>query len=102
MWVEFSSLPGLAGPAFLLFFFLEVMGIKLRDSHLLGKNAITWTVVGNSEGNKVAETTLQKAGIFIMLADSGEIISQSPEPRSVSGDELYTPQVGNVTEGFLQ
>jgi hypothetical protein len=37
-----------------------------------------------------------------MLADSGEISSQSPEPRSVSGDELYTPQVGYVTRGILQ
>jgi hypothetical protein len=37
-----------------------------------------------------------------MLADSGEIISQSPEPQSVSGDELYTPQVGDVTRGVLQ
>jgi hypothetical protein len=40
----------------------------------------TRNVVGNSEGNKVTETTLQEAGIFIMLVGSGEIISQSPEP----------------------
>jgi hypothetical protein len=58
--------------------------------------------VGNCEGNRVTETTLQEAGIFITLADSGEIISQSPEPQSVSGDELYTPQVVYVTSGFLQ
>jgi hypothetical protein len=38
------------------------------------------TVAGNSEGKKVNETTLQEAGIFIMLADSGEIISQSLGP----------------------
>jgi hypothetical protein len=37
-----------------------------------------------------------------MLADSGEIIIQNPEPQSVSGDELYTPQVVYVTRGFLQ
>jgi hypothetical protein len=29
---------------------------------------------------------------FIMLADSGQINSQSPEPWSVSGNELYTPK----------
>jgi hypothetical protein len=50
------------------------------------------SVAGNGEGNKVTKTTLQEAGIFIMLADSREIISQSPEPGSESGDELYTPQ----------
>jgi hypothetical protein len=50
-------------------------------------------IAGNGEGNKVTETTLQEAGIFIMLADSGEIFTQNPEPQSVSGDELYTPQV---------
>jgi hypothetical protein len=37
-------------------------------------------VAGNGEGNKVKETTLQEAGIFIMLADPEEMISQSPEP----------------------
>jgi hypothetical protein len=50
------------------------------------------SVAGNSKGNKVTETTLQEAGIFITLADSGEIISQSPETRSESGNELYTPR----------
>jgi hypothetical protein len=39
---------------------------------------------------------------FIMLADSGEINSQNPKPQSVSGDELYTPQMVYVTRGFLQ
>jgi hypothetical protein len=34
------------------------------------------TVAGNGEGNKVTKITLQEAGIFITLADSGEIISQ--------------------------
>jgi hypothetical protein len=34
---------------------------------------------------------------FIILAYSGEINSQSPEPRSESGKELYTPQVVYVT-----
>jgi hypothetical protein len=38
---------------------------------------------------------------FIMQADSREINSQSPEPWSVSGDGLYTPQVGNVTREFF-
>jgi hypothetical protein len=37
---------------------------------------------------------------FIILAYSGEINSQSPEPRSESGKELYTPQVVYVTWGF--
>jgi hypothetical protein len=64
--------------------------------------SVRWHVAGNSEGDKVTETTLQEAGIFITLADSGEIISQSPEPLSESGDELYTPQVVYVTRGFLQ
>jgi hypothetical protein len=58
--------------------------------------------VGNGEGNKVTETSLQEAEIFIMIVDSGEIISQSPEPQSDSEDELYTPQVVYVTRGFLQ
>jgi hypothetical protein len=62
--------------------------------------SVRWHVAGNSEGDKVTETTLQEAGIFITLADSGEIISQSPEPLSESGDELYTPQVVYVTRGF--
>jgi hypothetical protein len=38
------------------------------------------SVVGKGEGNKVTETILQKAGIFITLGDSGERIPQSPEP----------------------
>jgi hypothetical protein len=37
-----------------------------------------------------------------MLADSGEINSQSPKPQSGSGDELYTLHVVYVTRGFLQ
>jgi hypothetical protein len=37
----------------------------------------------------------------MMLADSGKINSQSPEPPSVSGDELCTPQVVDVTRGFV-
>jgi hypothetical protein len=35
-----------------------------------------------------------------MLADSGDIFSQSPELRSVSGDGLYTLQEGYATMGF--
>jgi hypothetical protein len=46
------------------------------------------TVLGNGEGNKVTKTTLQEPGICIMLADSGKIIFQSPEARSVSGGGL--------------
>jgi hypothetical protein len=38
------------------------------------------TILGSVKGNKVTKTTLQEPGICIMLADSGEIISQSPEP----------------------
>jgi hypothetical protein len=49
--------------------------------------------VENGEGKKVIKTTLQEAGIFIMLADSGEIISQSPDPRSELREELYTPRL---------
>jgi hypothetical protein len=39
---------------------------------------------------------------FYYATDSGEINSQSPEPWSVSGDVLYTPQVVYVTRGVLQ
>jgi hypothetical protein len=60
------------------------------------------TVLGNSVGNKVTKTTFQEPGICIMLVDSGEIISQSPESRSLSGDELYTPHMAYVTREFLQ
>jgi hypothetical protein len=38
----------------------------------------------------------------MMLADSGEIVSQTPEPRSVSGDGLYTLWEGYETRGVLQ
>jgi hypothetical protein len=51
------------------------------------------SVVGNSEGNKVTETIFTGSREFIMLVDSGEIISQSPEPRSVSGAGLHTYRV---------
>jgi hypothetical protein len=34
-----------------------------------------------------------------MLENSGEIISQSPEPQLESGDELYNPQVVYITGG---
>jgi hypothetical protein len=52
------------------------------------------SVVGNSEGNKVTETIFTGSREFIMLVDSGEIISQSPEPRSVSGaDYILTEQI---------
>jgi hypothetical protein len=37
----------------------------------------------------------------MMLADSGERSSQSPEPRSESGDELFTPG-GLCNQGVLQ
>jgi hypothetical protein len=36
-----------------------------------------------------------------MLVDSGEINSQSPEPRSESGDELCTPQGGLCNQGVF-
>jgi hypothetical protein len=36
-----------------------------------------------------------------MLADSEEISSQSPEPRSVSGDGLYTPFQGYASRVFF-
>jgi hypothetical protein len=38
---------------------------------------------------------------FIMLADSGEINSQSPEPQSVSEDGLYTLGEGYATRRFF-
>jgi hypothetical protein len=63
------------------------------------RRLLFWETV---RGNKVTKTTLQEPGICIILADSGKIISQSPEPQSVSGDELYTPQVVYVTREFLQ
>jgi hypothetical protein len=37
-----------------------------------------------------------------MLVDSGEIISQSPDPQSVSGDQLYTLWEGYGSREFLQ
>jgi hypothetical protein len=58
-------------------------------------------VAWNSEGNKVTETTLQEAGILLCY-QTWEIKYQSPGPQSVTGDELYTPQVVYVTRGFLQ
>jgi hypothetical protein len=36
-----------------------------------------------------------------MLADLEEINSQSLEPRSESGDELYTPPGGLCNQGFF-
>jgi hypothetical protein len=35
---------------------------------------------GNNKGNKVTKTIFTGSREFIMLVDSGEIISQSPEP----------------------
>jgi hypothetical protein len=52
---------------------------------------------GNDEGNKVIETTFTGSREFIMLVDSGVIISQSPEPQSVSGDQLNTLWMRYVT-----
>jgi hypothetical protein len=37
-----------------------------------------------------------------MLADSWEVISQSPEYQSVSGEELYNPPGGLCSWGVLQ
>jgi hypothetical protein len=39
--------------------------------------------VGNDEGNKVTYTIFTGSRKFIMVADSGEIISQNPELQSV-------------------
>jgi hypothetical protein len=50
-------------------------------------------VAGNDEGNKVTKTIFTGSRKFITLADSGEIISQSPEPWSVSGAGLNTYRV---------
>jgi hypothetical protein len=50
-------------------------------------------VVGSDEGNKVNKTIFTGSREFIMLVDSGEIISQSHEPQFVSGTELNTYRV---------
>jgi hypothetical protein len=50
-------------------------------------------VIGNDKGNKITETIFIGRREFIMLADSGEIISQSLEPQSVSGVGLNTYRV---------
>jgi hypothetical protein len=50
-------------------------------------------VVGNREGNKVTETIFTGSKQFIMLMDSWEIFSQSPEAQSVSGSGLNTYRV---------
>jgi hypothetical protein len=55
------------------------------------------SVVRNSEGNKVTETIFTGSREFIMLVDSGEIISQRPELRSVSGAGLNTYRVCSPT-----
>jgi hypothetical protein len=41
----------------------------------------------------VTETIFTGSGEFITLVDSGEIISQSPEPQSLSETGLYTYRV---------
>jgi hypothetical protein len=46
------------------------------------------TCCGKWQGNKVTETIFTGSREFIVLADSREIISQSPEPQSVSGAAL--------------
>jgi hypothetical protein len=53
----------------------------------------TRNIVGNGEGNKVMETIFTGSREFITLADSREIISQSSEPRFVSGAGLNTYRV---------
>jgi hypothetical protein len=50
-------------------------------------------VAWNDKGNKVTETIFTGSREFIMLVDSGEIISQSPKPWSVSGAGLNTYRV---------
>jgi hypothetical protein len=52
----------------------------------------TRNVVGN-EGNKVTEIIFTRSREFTVLMDSGEIISQSSEPRTVTGVELNTYRV---------
>jgi hypothetical protein len=47
----------------------------------------------NNEGNEVTKTIFTESREFIMLVDSGEIISQSPEPQSVSEGGLNTYRV---------
>jgi hypothetical protein len=55
----------------------------------------------NDEGNKVTKTFFTGGREFIMPEDSGEIISQSPEPQSVSGAGLNT--LGELcSQGVLQ
>jgi hypothetical protein len=49
--------------------------------------------VGNGKGNKVTETIFIGSREFIMLVDSKEIISQSPELQSMSGAGLNTYRV---------
>jgi hypothetical protein len=69
--------------------------LRTMSTHL-GSKAIAFrclVVVRNSKGNKVTKTIFTGSREFIMLADSGEIISQSPEPQSVSGAGLNTYRV---------
>jgi hypothetical protein len=60
----------------------------------------TRNVAGNDEGNKATEIIFTGSRTFIILADSGEIISQSPKSRSVSGAGLNAYKVCPPT--FLQ
>jgi hypothetical protein len=47
----------------------------------------------NKEGNKITENIFTGSREYMTLADPEEIISQSPEPQSVSGAELNTYRV---------
>jgi hypothetical protein len=70
-------------------------GSKHGSAHLgfplfLDRSSPHGPVAGNGEGSKVTEAISTGIREFIMLADSGEIISQSPKPQSVSGAGLNT------------
>jgi hypothetical protein len=55
----------------------------------------------NHKGNKVIKPIFKRSREFIMPADSGEIISQSPEPQTVSGAWLNTYRVCSLSYPLL-
>jgi hypothetical protein len=51
----------------------------------------------NDEGNKVTKTIFTGSREFIILVDSGKIISQSPEPQSMSGAWLNNYRIFSLS-----
>jgi hypothetical protein len=71
---------------------------KWVTPHLTISN-LHWLCGGKWRGKQSHRDYFAGSRNFILIAHSGEIRSQSPDPRSESGDEFYTAHMVYVTRG---